>query len=274
MIYYKNMTKHILLGGFGIVAIVIVWTLALGLDASSFRHSPIFFTWFLIEELVLEPVGLSDFLYLFAIRSGGVLVPLIYAYSFVVALYFVVGGIIGLLVWRRKNHQTIAYIGIGTIGLIAVFASTIALLSTHHERLLESDAQEQPKDYQFVETALTKESEVFTLTEAVNPVSVKIPVQFPINSTYISFDWYFPEGGDGDYVGIFVQGDQNIWTMDGTIGARSSESFGNPFVDARAVQVGGLSGTHDLLVVLYPVGNQNSSFQIKNIVATQAIPTY
>lgn len=98
--------------------------------------------------------------------------------------------------------------------------------------------------------------------EASSPYGVG-DVYIPEGTRYISFEYMFINGGDGDYVALFID-NIPIWVLLGMNVVQEGV-----FTDSGAVPVFGLTGNRKMTFSLYGVGEPNADFMIRNIKALQ-----
>jgi hypothetical protein len=91
-------------------------------------------------------------------------------------------------------------------------------------------------------------------------------VEIPPQATSISFEYRFPQIGEGDYASVQLD-DIPIWTI------AAENAVGNEFVDSgpRPISVG--PGPHKLTIALYGVGEKNSEFELRGLVARYVTET-
>ena len=105
----------------------------------------------------------------------------------------------------------------------------------------------------------TYSSNVVICQENSSPFIV-FDATIPSGAEYLSFDYRFPNVGDGDYVAILLD-DVPLWIL-----AASSAFNPSEFTNSGPVPLPqDLSyGQHRLTVALYGVGEHNASFEVKN----------
>jgi hypothetical protein len=105
---------------------------------------------------------------------------------------------------------------------------------------------------------------------AVEPQIPKSYIEFTVTVPeflrYLSFDYSFPNIGDGDYVYIFLDG-VPVWKMGGD-GLTAGESVSSGLIPARTE-----AGQKKLIVALYGVGEQNAQFSLDNFKFTTVADT-
>src|SRR5206468_8182982 len=87
-------------------------------------------------------------------------------------------------------------------------------------------------------------------------------VEIPVDAKYLSFEYSFPNAGDGDFAIIFLD-DRVIWVMSGASAMELSR-----FVATGPIPIQALTGSRRLTFALYGVGQRNAEVEIRNLVVT------
>lgn len=105
------------------------------------------------------------------------------------------------------------------------------------------------------------ESGVIICREQSSPFIIFDDITIPESAEYLSFDYRFPNIGDGDYVSVFFD-DQPIWTLSAVNAINPSE-----FINSGPIPLPQdlVDGGHKLSVELFGVGEKNAQFELKNI---------
>ncbi len=122
-----------------------------------------------------------------------------------------------------------------------------------------------------IEAPITSASPASNVTSlAAEPQIPKSSIEFTVTVPkflrYISFDYSFPNIGDGDYIYIFLDG-VPVWKMSSE-GFTAGETVSSSLIPARAA-----AGQKKLIIVLYGVGQQNAQFSLNNFKFTTAADT-
>lgn len=100
--------------------------------------------------------------------------------------------------------------------------------------------------------------------EASSPFALA-RIEIPEGAKFLTFKYFFEDQGDGDYAVIFLDGIP-IWVLAG-----ASASI-NSLNDSGAIPVDGFTGSHDLMVALFGVGEKNFGFTIDDIKVFDVVP--
>ena len=91
-----------------------------------------------------------------------------------------------------------------------------------------------------------------------SPVSAIQILDVPLGAEFLTFDWMVAEGGDGDWITVYL-GDSLLWSMS------IDDAFTN-LIFSAVLDISDYSGTTDALMFsLNSVGNKNAKFYIGNL---------